>query len=458
MVDDLPFPPLGSRHPERRHADAGGGALRVAVGADRRGVARRCRCRPARGPRRGRSRRVPGDDCDPHQARRGADGDPGAGRRAVDGDRGPCRHPRAVQQRAGGGAAGRHPRRRQAARHGARPLERVRRVVARGRRGRAQAQSRARPQADAALVRDGGRDGRGSEPAVARHRQRGAAHRSDDRRTRRGAAGGVDGALQLGQRMPGAPAALVQAVRGAEEAQQKSNAARDAVYDRLDGSGTPVISPADWTAQCNAPFEAIMRIPETTATLLERYAGEITARARAQLVLDALGLAAAVLLSAFSMVIVRRRFAIPIRNLTAAIMHLARRDYGKPVRETGHADELGRMAATLEALRLNAREVERLSGESIASKEARLKQVGALEEYCREFDTAIRRTLSAVTAAAGHMTRTANTMSSIAEKTADRSTVVAAASTEASVNVQTVAAAAEELAKSIAEISQQVAQ
>jgi len=257
---------------------------------------------------------------------------------------------------------------------------------------------------------------------------------------------------------PGAPAALVQAVRGAEEAQQKSNAARDAVYDRLDGSGTPVISPADWTAQCNAPFEAIMRIPETTATLMERYAGEITARARTQLVLDALGLAAAVLLSAFSMVIVRRRFAIPIRNLTAAIMHLARRDYGKPVRETGHADELGRMAATLEALRLNAREVERLSGESIASKEARLKQVGALEEYCREFDTAIRRTLSAVTAAAGHMTRTANTMSSIAEKTADRSTVVAAASTEASVNVQTVAAAAEELAKSIAEISQQVAQ
>src|SRR5258708_9808165 len=56
------------------------------------------------------------------------------------------------------------------------------------------------------------------------------------------------------------------------------------------------------------------------------------------------------------------------------------------------------------------------------------------------------------------MTRTANTMRSIAEKTADRSTVVAAASTEASVNVQTVAAAAEELAKSIAEISQQVAQ
>ena len=257
---------------------------------------------------------------------------------------------------------------------------------------------------------------------------------------------------------PGAPAALLQALRQAEAAQQQSNAARDAVYARLDGSGTPAASPTDWTAQCNAPFTAIMHIPETTAALMERYAAEVAASARQQLMIDALGLAAALLLSLFSITIVRRRFAIPIRNLTAAIMHLARRDYSKPVRETGHADELGRMAATLEALRLNAREIERLSGESSASKETRLKQAGALEEYCREFDTAIRRTLAAVTAAAGHMTRTANTMTSIADKTAERSTVVAAASTEASANVQTVAAAAEELATSIAEISQQVAQ
>jgi methyl-accepting chemotaxis protein len=257
---------------------------------------------------------------------------------------------------------------------------------------------------------------------------------------------------------PGAPAVLLEALHSADAAQQKSNAERDAVYEKLDGSGTPVISPADWTAECNAPFGAIMHIPETTAMLMERHAAASAVAARRRLVIDGAGFAAALLLSAFSITIVRRRFAVPISNLTTAIMHLARRDYSKPVRETGHADELGRMAATLEALRLNAREVERLSGESMASKEARLKQVGALEEYCREFDSAIRRTLSAVTAAAGHMTRTANTMSSIADKTAERSTVVAAASTEASANVQTVAAAAEELAKSIAEISQQVAQ
>jgi methyl-accepting chemotaxis protein len=257
---------------------------------------------------------------------------------------------------------------------------------------------------------------------------------------------------------PGAPAALVAAAQQAAADVQKANTFRDAIIERLDGSGTPVAAPQEFTAGCNAPFTSIMRIPETTASLMERSAVDIAARARQTLILDATGFALAVLLSLFSISIVRRRFAIPIQNLTAAIMHLARRDYSKPVRETGHADELGRMAATLEALRLGAREMERLSGENMASKEARLKQVGALEEYCRDFDAAIRRTLSAVTAAATHMTRTANTMSSIAEKTADRSTVVAAASTEASANVQTVAAAAEELAKSIAEISHQVAQ
>ena len=257
---------------------------------------------------------------------------------------------------------------------------------------------------------------------------------------------------------PGAPAALIAAAQQASVEVQKSNALRDAATNRLDGSGVAVAGPEEWTALCTAPFAAIMRIPETTATLMERYAADVAFHARQTLIFDACGLVAALLLSAFSVVIVRRRFVVPILNLTAAIMHLARRDYSKPVRETGHADELGRMAATLEALRLSAREVQRLSTESMATKEARLKQVGAIEEYCREFDTAVRRTLSAVTAAASHMTRTANTMSSIAEKTADRSTVVAAASTEASANVQTVAAAAEELANSISDISQQVAQ
>src|SRR6185312_13406990 len=230
---------------------------------------------------------------------------------------------------------------------------------------------------------------------------------------------------------PGAKPELLTATRQAVADLKKSNDLRDAMANRLDGSGVPVAGPEEFTAFCVAPFTAIMRIPDTTATLMERYAANSAVHARQRLIINGLGLAAAVLLSAFSISMVRRRFSRPISNLTTAIMHLARRDYSKPVRETGHADELGRMAATLEALRLNAREIERLSSESSASKETRLKQAGALEEYCREFDTAIRRTLAAVTAAA---------------------------STEASANVQTVAAAAEELAKSIAEISHQVAQ
>ncbi|HEX7969486.1 MAG TPA: methyl-accepting chemotaxis protein [Stellaceae bacterium] len=257
---------------------------------------------------------------------------------------------------------------------------------------------------------------------------------------------------------PGAPAALVQAARQAEEAQQKSNAFRDAVYERLDGSGTPVASPADWTAQCNAPFDAIMRIPETTATLMEAYAGDLAARAHRQLLVAALGLAAAVAFSALSLVIVRRRFAVPIRQLTVATRDLARRDYSVPLGKARYADELGRMTVTLEALRVSALQAERLAAENMAAKEDELKHATLVEGYCHEFDTSIGQTLEAVNKAAGHMTRTANSMSGIADKTASQSTLVAGASTEASSNVQTVAIAAEELAGSITEISRQVSQ
>jgi methyl-accepting chemotaxis protein len=257
---------------------------------------------------------------------------------------------------------------------------------------------------------------------------------------------------------PGAPQALVDAVRAAEAAQQKSSAFRDGVYDRIDGSGVPVVSPADWTASCNAPFEAIMRIPETTADLTERHAQDLAVKARRQLMIDTLGLAAAIAFSIFSLLIIRRRFAIPIRHLTIAMHNLARRDYSMPLARPRYADELGRMAVTLESLRASALKAEQLATENMAAKESELKHASLVEAYCREFDASIEQTLSAVNKAAGHMTETANGMTGIAEKTAHQSTLVAGASTEASSNVQTVAVAAEELAGSIAEISRQVNQ
>jgi methyl-accepting chemotaxis protein len=250
---------------------------------------------------------------------------------------------------------------------------------------------------------------------------------------------------------------LVSAVRETHAISDKANAERDAIYKRFDDSGKPTVSPEDWTQTCNAPFGAIMNIAGVSANLMQSHASMLESRAWRRVAVEGSGLAAAVGFSMLGLLLVRRRFGRPVESLTTAIGHLARQDYNVPVRSTGYADELGTMAETLETLRQSALAAERAARDSLAAKESELKRASAIDGHCRAFDASIRTALETVDRATGNMTQTATGMSETAESTAGRAAAAASASGNASTNVQTVAAAAEELASSVSEISRQVA-
>ncbi len=256
---------------------------------------------------------------------------------------------------------------------------------------------------------------------------------------------------------PGVAEPLVSAVREARTLSDKANAERDAIYKRFDDSGKPVVSPEDWTRTCNAPFPAIMNIAGASANLMQSHAATLESRAWRRVAIEGTGLAAAVGFSLLGLLLVRRRFGRPVESLTTAIGHLARQDYNVPVRGTGYADELGTMAETLETLRQSALAAERAARDSLAAKESELKRASAIDGHCRAFDASIRAALETVDRATGNMTQTATGMSQTAESSASRAAAAASASGNASTNVQTVAAAAEELASSVSEISRQVA-
>ncbi len=256
---------------------------------------------------------------------------------------------------------------------------------------------------------------------------------------------------------PGVEPRLASAVREARAAYDKGMSDRDAIYKKFDDSGKPAATPEAWTQMCNAPFAGIINIATTASTLMQSHAAALESRAWERVAVEGTGLAAAIGFSLLGLLLVRRRFGRPVESLTVAIGHLAQRDYSVPVRGTGYADELGTMAETLEALRKSALEAERAAGESLAAKENELKRANAIDGHCRAFDTSIRTALETVDSATGNMTETANGMSATAEMTASRAAAAASASGNASTNVQTVAAAAEELASSVSEISRQVA-
>jgi methyl-accepting chemotaxis protein len=120
-------------------------------------------------------------------------------------------------------------------------------------------------------------------------------------------------------------------------------------------------------------------------------------------------------------------------------------------------DEIGDMARSVDVFRQNAIERARLETETEAERRMKEKRSAAIESLIQAFEEASTSAISQVSDAASQMETAARTMSSTAAATTGKSAAVSHASEGASQNVQTVAAAAEEMVSSIGEISQQIA-
>ncbi|MEP4193048.1 MAG: methyl-accepting chemotaxis protein, partial [Sneathiella sp.] len=90
--------------------------------------------------------------------------------------------------------------------------------------------------------------------------------------------------------------------------------------------------------------------------------------------------------------------------------------------------------------------------------DAKEKRSNAIASMITSFENKVSSLLGTLEGSASTLQNTANSMTSTAENSVSLSTSVVASSSEASANVQTVAAAAEELSASINEISRQVKQ
>ncbi len=88
--------------------------------------------------------------------------------------------------------------------------------------------------------------------------------------------------------------------------------------------------------------------------------------------------------------------------------------------------------------------------------EAKIERGRRVDGITREFEAMIGEIVNTVSSASTQLEASAGTLTATAERSRELTTVVAAASEEASTNVQSVASATEEMASSINEISRQV--
>ena len=168
----------------------------------------------------------------------------------------------------------------------------------------------------------------------------------------------------------------------------------------------------------------------------------------------AAGLALAGLISFLS----ARSIAVPMRRMVEAMKKLAAGDFNVVLPGLGRKDEVGDMASAVENFKLaaiakaqqEAREREEADHKLAAERKA------AMHQLADQFETAVGNIIETVSAASTELEASANSLNHTADGTQHRASIVAAASEEASANVQSVAGAAEELSASVAEIARQV--
>ncbi|TDQ80462.1 methyl-accepting chemotaxis protein [Dongia mobilis] len=151
-----------------------------------------------------------------------------------------------------------------------------------------------------------------------------------------------------------------------------------------------------------------------------------------------------------------RRISTPIGAMTGAMHALAGGQQDTPIPATDYRNEIGRMAQSVEVFKNAMLESQRLASEQAEAQRRQLERSERMLALTRSFDNEVAAALAQVNSAVAAMEDTARRMAQSAQSVSTGAQAVSAGATEASTNVQTVAAATEELNASIGEIGNQV--
>jgi methyl-accepting chemotaxis protein len=150
--------------------------------------------------------------------------------------------------------------------------------------------------------------------------------------------------------------------------------------------------------------------------------------------------------------------ARPMTRLNGALGEMAGGNLDVEIPGAGRGDEIGDLAKTVTVIRENAEQKARDEAEAKTRQDriAAEQRKADMIRLANDFEGAVGEIVETVSSASTELEASASTLTSTAERSQQLTTMVAAASEEASTNVQSVASATEELSSSVNEISRQV--
>ncbi|MFC7332368.1 methyl-accepting chemotaxis protein [Rhodocista pekingensis] len=201
-----------------------------------------------------------------------------------------------------------------------------------------------------------------------------------------------------------------------------------------------------WAVLIQVPQDVVLADSVTLGAALDERAGSS--------VLWQAGIALLVAVAAVGgMWVMAGGVARPIRACVAFAEGIAAGRFDQAL-EVRQVDEVGVLADSLRTMQADL--VRRNAQRAEDQKRAESERRAAMLQLADDLESRVMSVVEGVDGAARSMGGTAQSMTNTATQTSQQATIVAAASEEANVNVQTVAAATEELSGSIREIGQQV--
>jgi methyl-accepting chemotaxis protein len=145
-----------------------------------------------------------------------------------------------------------------------------------------------------------------------------------------------------------------------------------------------------------------------------------------------------------------------IASIVTPMQALGKGDLTAQVPHQGEKTEIGAMADTLQVFKQALIAKKAADEAASVDAEAKIERGRRVDGITRDFESLIGEIVNTVSSASTQLEASAGTLTATAERSRELTTMVAAASEEASTNVQSVASATEELTSSVNEISRQV--
>jgi methyl-accepting chemotaxis protein len=217
------------------------------------------------------------------------------------------------------------------------------------------------------------------------------------------------------------------------------------------------ITANQWTPVTVGRLAGAVNVAEGALDAAKEHSQAQYASARNLLIVELVLLMGAIALTAGAMTLVTRRVIKPLHNMRDAMLKVAAGDLAVDTGYTARSDEIGALAGALDTFKQQAMDKARIEAQERERNATATTRQQAIEAHVGEFETMVRQTLHQLGDASGQMRSTSTSLSTVSRQTNERVQVAEKASSDASMSVDSVAAASEELSASINDISQQAA-